>query len=456
MKVVVVGTGYVGLVSGLCLAEIGHSVVCVDIDLEKVNLINRGICPIYEEGLQSMLTKQLRDNRFRATNKISEAMQYADISIIAVGTPFDGNRIDLSYVEQVAHEIGCHLPRDRFHIVCVKSTVLPGTTSGLVGPLIESASGLQTNKDFGLCMNPEFLAEGTAVKDFMQPDRIVIGTHCNRTADIMRRLYVEFPHADVYITNPTTAEMGKYAANSLLATLISFSNEIADICGKCAEVDVMAVMESVCLDRRLSPITDHGRISPGLLKFLRAGTGFGGSCFPKDLKAITAFGSSLGANTALLNSVISRNSIQPLELLKLLDSQLGTDLAGKSITILGLAFKPGTDDIRESPAISIIEKLLKRQANVIAHDPVAGASMKNIFPNIIYAPSLELATRKTDAVLLVTAWSEYEALPKLLKGRKIPVIDGRRFFEQNAFHKYCGIGLAPPIHNLENRAIKKC
>jgi len=450
MKIVVVGTGYVGLVSGVCFAEIGHTVTCVDVDAAKVASINGSIAPIHEEGLQELIERQVREGRLTATTRLDEAMVGADVSMIAVGTPFDGTHIDLTYVKAAASQIGACLPRDRFHVVCVKSTVVPGTTTNVVGPLVEAASGLKAEVDFGLCMNPEFLAEGTAVKDFMRPDRIVIGTRGQRTAAVMRELYSRFSETDVCVTSPTTAEMGKYTANSLLATLISFSNEIADICSRCDEVDAVDVMRTVYLDRRLSPITKSGRLSPGILSFLHAGTGFGGSCFPKDLKALAAFGAGRGGDTAILDAVIARNVKQPLELMKLLEAQLGSDLSTRRIAVLGLAFKPGTDDIRESPAIRILRLLLERRAEIVAHDPVAVQNMRELFPDISYAGSMESAIENADAILLVTAWPEYQELPALMRGRSIPLIDGRRFIARDACENYSGIGIAPPRLQTSN------
>lgn len=445
MKIVVVGTGYVGLVSGVCFAEIGHTVICVDVDATKVASINCSISPIHEEGLQELLERQVQAGRLTATTLLEEAMVGADVSMIAVGTPFDGTLIDLTYVKAAASQIGACLPRDRFHVVCVKSTVVPGTTTEVVGPIVEAVSGMKAEVDFGLCMNPEFLAEGTAVNDFMRPDRIVIGTRGQRTAAVMRELYSPFSETDVCVTSPTTAEMGKYTANSLLATLISFSNEIADICSRCDEVDAVDVMRTVYLDRRLSPITQSGRVSPGILSFLHAGTGFGGSCFPKDLKALAAFGAGRGGDTSILDAVIARNAKQPLEFMKLLEAQLGSNFSGRRIAVLGLAFKPGTDDIRESPAIRILQLLLERKGIIIAHDPVAVSNMRGLFPNITYAESMESAIKDVDAVLVVTAWPEYQDLPSLMRGSSIPLVDGRRFIPRDAVESYSGIGISPSL-----------
>lgn len=447
MKVVVVGTGYVGLVSGACFANIGHKVTCVDLDRAKVALINSGSSPIVEEGLHELITCQVRNGRLTATTSLDEAMLGADIIMIAVDTPFDGKKISLDSVKAAASQIGPCLSHDRFQVVCVKSTVVPGTTLDVISPILEATSGLREEFEFGICMNPEYLAEGTALRDFMNPDRIVIGVQDQRTETIMRDLYAPFNDADVCVTNPTTAEMSKYAANSLLATLISFSNEIADICSRCKNVDVVDVMRTVYLDRRLSPKTESGRLSPGIIHFLKAGTGFGGSCFPKDLRALAAFGEQHGCDTSIISSVIARNSKQPLELIKLLESQFGNDLNGRRVLVLGLAFKPGTDDIRESPAIYILGCLVERGAQITAHDPEAMSNMQELFPNITYAKSVESAIENADAVVLVTAWSEYQVLPELMRGRSIPLIDGRRCIDSTSYDHYSGIGIGLPRAN---------
>ncbi|MBC5763630.1 UDP-glucose dehydrogenase family protein [Ramlibacter albus] len=443
MKVVVVGTGYVGLVSGVGLAEIGHEVVCVDVDQAKVESIRRGEPPIHEEGLPALLKKQVDAGRLTASTDLGAALAGADVSLIAVGTPFDGSVIDLQYVKQAATDIGRHLPKGRYHVVCVKSTVVPGTTSDVVGPLVEAASGLVAGRDFGLCMNPEFLAEGTAVKDFMNPDRIVIGTREARTESVMRELYAPFARTEVVVTTPSTAEMGKYTANALLATLISFSNEIADLCSRCGDVDVVDVLRTVYLDRRISPVTPQGRVSPGVLAFLHPGTGFGGSCFPKDLKALAAFGSAKGAMPGILDAVIARNRLQPGVLVDLAKQRLGS-LAGRRIAVLGLAFKPGTDDIRESPAVPVIRMLLDEQATVVAHDPIAIEPTSRVLssPRLSFTGSLEDALQGADAALLVTSWPQYKELPQLLRGKDIPLVDGRRFISPADLPAYEGIGRA--------------
>jgi UDPglucose 6-dehydrogenase len=444
MKIVVIGTGYVGLVSGVCLAEIGHNVICIDIDSTKIDLINSGASPIHEVGLERLLQKNLSLGRFRATTDLIHSMEGADVSIIAVGTPFNGKDIDLTFIRQAAIDIAGSL---RFvssnHVVCVKSTVIPGTTEKVVGPILEKYSGRRIGVDLGLCMNPEFLAEGTAVTDFMTPDRIVIGAIDYRTACTIKSMYQAFSETDFVLTTPATAEMCKYAANSFLATVISFSNEIANLCSKVPGVDAIDVLRTVHLDRRLSPILPHGRIEPGLMSFLLPGTGFGGSCFPKDVKALASFGAEIGRPLRIMEAVLETNRLQPDVTVDMIRSALGT-IRGKRITVLGLAFKPGTDDVRETPAISIIRALINEQAYVLAHDPIAVDSMKLAYPEtsaVHYCQDLYDAISNIDAVVLVTSWPDYLSVFDILRSNSVPIIDGRRFFDKNDYMHYHGIGL---------------
>ncbi|MDS4016645.1 MAG: UDP-glucose/GDP-mannose dehydrogenase family protein [Candidatus Accumulibacter sp.] len=443
MKIVIMGSGYVGLVSGVGLAEIGHEVVCVDVASSKVAQINSGTSPIYEEGLDALLKKNVAARCLRATTNLAEAMVGAEISMIAVGTPFDGKEIDLSFIRQAAIDIGNTLQYAAdYHVVCVKSTVVPGTTQDVVGPLLERASGRRMGEGLGLCMNPEFLAEGTAVKDFMEPDRIVIGSVDARTSALMQEMYSAFASTDFVLTTPVTAEMCKYAANSFLAATISFANEIANLCSEAGEVDAIEVLKAVHLDRRLSPLLPQGRVKPGLMSFLIPGTGFGGSCFPKDVKALVSYGAKIGRPMRILEAVLETNRKQPSETIKLVKEELGL-LSGKRIAVLGLAFKPGTDDVRESPAMPLIRALLKEGAHVVAHDPIAIPSMKAAIPevDVDYCACLSDAIRDVAAVVLVTSWPQYAAIHNLLDSQAIPIIDGRRFLDKRKFARYRGIGL---------------
>jgi UDPglucose 6-dehydrogenase len=445
MRISVIGTGYVGLVSGVCLAEKGHSVECVDIDAEKIEQIKRGIPPIYEKGLEALLRKNA-GTALRASTNLRDAVLASDLSLIAVGTPFDGSEIDLRYIRAVAREIGLALrDKDGYHVVVVKSTVVPGTTDQVVLPILEEASGKLAGADFGVGMNPEFLREGEAVGDFMTPDRIVLGGHDERTLDALTELYAPFQGADVIRTSNKTAEMIKYAANSLLATLISFSNEIGNLCAALGGIDVVDAMEGVHLDKRLSPIlADGARLTPAFTTYLAAGCGYGGSCFPKDVKALIAHGRAAGMPMSLLEAVVRVNEGQPREILRLLDKHFSS-MVGTRTAVLGLAFKPGTDDMRESPSIPVVRELQARGALVQAYDPAARHEAEKLFSpdNITYSDTLEGALEDAEAVVLMTRWTEFDALPNLI-ARRTPqplVVDGRRMLDKRHFLRYEGIGL---------------
>jgi UDPglucose 6-dehydrogenase/GDP-mannose 6-dehydrogenase len=443
MKVAVIGTGYVGLVSGVCLAAKGHDVTCVDLDAEKVARINAGDPPIYEEGLKDLL-RETAGRSLRATTDLAGAVRDSDISLIAVGTPFEGSAIDLKYIRAVAAEIGAALKdRSGYHMVVVKSTVVPGTTEDVVLPILEETSGKRAGADFGVGMNPEFLREGEAIGDFMEPDRIVLGGIDARAIDTLAELYAPFPGAALVRTDPRTAEMIKYAANALLATLISFSNEIGNLCARIG-VDAVEVMAGVHLDKRFSPILPDGcRVRPASLTFLEAGCGFGGSCFPKDVKALIAFGEAAGAPMDLLRSVIGVNEAQPEKMLDMLRRHY-PDLAGRRIAVLGMAFKPGTDDIRESPSLPVTRALVEAGARVTAYDPVARHEAEAVFGTAVnFRDDLAEAVADAEAVLVMTRWPEFAALPGLIAGAANPplVIDGRRMLARDSVPRYAGIGL---------------
>lgn len=445
MRVSVAGTGYVGLVSGICLASLGHKVVCVDVDPAKVEKINSGEPPIYEDGLAELMQKHVGSD-LTATCELKQAVLESDLTLIAVGTPFDGNIIDLKFIRQVAAEIGQALAeKSGYHMVVVKSTVVPGTTEDVVLPILEQNSGKRAGLDFGVGMNPEFLKEGEAINDFMNPDRIVLGGIDDRSIDRLDELYEVFGDADKIRTTPRTAEMIKYTANSLLATLISFSNEIGNLCAEIGNVDVTHVMQGVHLDKRLSPILEDGsRITPSITTYLEAGCGFGGSCFPKDVKALIAYGSQHSQPMNILKSVVGINETQPQKMIDMLLENY-PDIAGKTVSVLGLSFKPGSDDMRESPAIPIVSELLKLGARVKAYDPVAEHEAKKVFANqsIDYSPSLRGAIEHADVVMLVTRWPEFSEIPLLLKQANASplVIDGRRLLDTASVENYAGIGL---------------
>jgi UDPglucose 6-dehydrogenase/GDP-mannose 6-dehydrogenase len=446
MNISIIGSGYVGLVSGVCLAEKGHRVTCVDVDQEKVDKINSGFSPIYETGLTELLKKNI-GLKLTATTDLRRSVFDTDITMIAVGTPFNGNEIDLTFIREVSLQLGIALKeKPSYHLVVVKSTVVPGTTDRVVAPILEEASGKKAGKDFGVGMNPEFLREGEAVRDFLFPDRIVLGGMDEKSIEVLEKVYSVFKGTDKLKTNNRTAEMIKYTANSLLATMISFSNEIGNLCAATEGVDVVDVMQGVHLDKRLSPIlADGSRLTPSFTSYLAAGCGFGGSCFPKDVMALIAHGKKAGQPMELLDAVMKINKRQPGEILFLLKKKL-LSLEGKHIAILGLAFKPGTDDMRESPAIPVVRGLLSEGARIKAYDPIAKDEARKLFGNhdIVYPDNLAQTLKGTEAVVLLTRWEEFNNVPEALR-QMTPqplFIDGRRMIEKHSVARYEGIGLS--------------
>jgi len=444
MRVSVIGAGYVGLVTGACLADKGHQVVCVDVNTEKVRAINRAVPLIYENGLPELLAKNISSN-LRATTDLHQAVIDTDVTFVAVGTPFDGGEIDLTYVKDASRQIGLAL-RDKaaYHLVVVKSTVVPGTTDGVVRPILEEVSGKQVGLDFGLGMNPEFLTEGVAVRDFMFPDRIVLGGIDQKSLDVLEELYGSFEGIPRIRTNNKTAEMIKYTSNALLATMISFSNEIGNLCAALGDIDAVDVMHAIHTNSYLSCSLPNGnRFAAPITSFLEAGCGFGGSCLPKDLKALIAHGRKAGSSMQLLEAAISINERQHEQVLARLKRHF-PNLAGVRITVLGLAFKPDTNDIRESPAIPIIEALLADEAEVRAFDPAANCEAQKLFGNeVTVCDDIEQAIANAEAIVLVTRWEEFRTLPQVL-ARLDPqplFVDGRRMLDKSTIARYEGIGL---------------
>jgi len=445
MRISVIGTGYVGLVSGVCFAEKGHEVVCVDNNDSIVDKINSSISPIYEKDLVGLLSSNI-GKRLSASSDLFKAVHESDVSILAVGTPYDGDEIDLKYVREVSRQLGLALrEKDSYHTIIVKSTVIPGTTDDLVIPLLEEYSNKEAGADFGVGMNPEFLREGEAISDFMNPDRIVLGGIDKRTHDIMTELYAGFIGVDILLTNNKTAEMIKYTSNSLLATLISFSNEIGNLSASLGGIDALDVMNGVHLDKRISPILeDNKRLFPSLISYLEPGCGFGGSCFPKDVKALIAHGINNNQKMSLLKAVISINDVQPYEIINRVKRHF-KNISKLKIAVLGLAFKPGTDDMRESPSIKIINTLLEENAMINAYDPIAEDEAKKIFnnSNINYCGSVLEAIYDSDIIMLLTSWPEFKDVPKIIKDNNLNplVIDGRRMIQKDSVTRYEGIGL---------------
>jgi UDPglucose 6-dehydrogenase len=440
-KISVIGVGYVGLCTAVGLASRGYSVIACDIEVEKINKINQGIPPFFEPGIQEKLSECIRSGMLKGlANETDRAVVETDFTYVAVGTPSkpDGS-IDLTYIESVALNIGKALKqKNGYHITIIKSTVVPGTTQNVVLPLLERESGKKCDVDFGLCMNPEFLRQGSAFQDTLNADRVVIGSHDKQAGDKLEALYRDFYsiHVPPIIqTTLSTAELIKYASNAMLATKISFINTIANICEKIPGTDVKVVAEVMGLDKRIGP------------QFLDAGLGYGGSCFPKDVKALIACSEAFDYTPELLVATENVNKYQPLKAVEFCRQQLGT-LKDKQIAVLGLAFKPDTDDLREARAIPIIAQLLAEGACIVAYDPVAFPTANVIFKNSIrYADSVVGCLKGADCCILVTEWSEFKKLtPDFFKAhmKQAILIDGRRIYDPQIFNKkliFSAIGL---------------
>jgi len=409
-----------------------------------VDAINRGVCPIHEKGLPEIIARHAGSG-LTATADLSAAVRGSELTLIAAPTPFDGKVIDLTFIKQIATQIGNALKaKAGYHVVVVKSTVVPGTTDDVVGALIEEASGKLRGEQFGLGMNPEFLSEGVAVHDFMNPDRIVLGGIDARTQDAIAELYASFESVPLIPCNNATAEMIKYASNALQASMISFANEIANICEGIGAVDALDVMRGVHAMKELTVHADGRRVRSPITSFLSPGCGFGGSCFPKDVKALNAHAAALNVDTPLLAAVLAINAERPKRLVDQAEAALG-GLKGRRVAVLGLAFKPETDDLRESPALSIVRELQRRGASVVAFDPIANEAAKRALDDSPpeFAASLEGAIEGVEAVVLVTRWAEFASLgERLLKqGSQAVVIDGRRLIDPQSVHRYIGVGL---------------
>jgi len=411
MRISIIGSGYVGLVIGMCFVKLGNEVIFVDVDERKIKMINSAQPPIYEEGLEELMREF--KGKYHATKDYHEAVLNSDVTFIAVGTPPNKNgSIDLTYVKKASKEIGKALKeKDDYHVVVVKSTVPLGTTEGVVKPILEKHSGKKAFEDFGLAMNPEFLREGVALYDFLNPDRIVLGVQDEKTRKVLEVLYTPI-NAPKLIVDIKTAEMIKYASNAFLATKISFANEIGNICKKLG-IDSWRVFEGVGLDHRIGP------------HFFQTGIGWGGSCLPKDIKALISKAKEIKEEPLILEAVVKVNEKQPLKLIELLKKHV-PDFRNKIVGVLGLSFKPNTDDVRETRAYMVIKRLLKEGSRVIAYDPIAMENFRRFYPDvgkkIAYAGSAEEVLKVADIILIVTEWKEFE---KLDYSGKI-VIDGRR------------------------------
>lgn len=433
MRVAVIGTGYVGLISGVCLADEGHVVTCVDLNENIVEKLNAETPTIYEEGLPGLLKKVVRSGNFRASNQLDVALETAEIVLVAVGTPSDEGSIDLSFIGEACKSIGNYIKKsDNFLSVIIKSTVVPGTTDTFVKGILEESSGKKLG-EFGLGMNPEFLREGSAIRDFSRPDRIVLGYEDSETLSRLEELYSPW-NVDKLSMSSRSAELVKYANNTLLATQISVMNEIANLSSKLGGINFSDVCAGVHSDKRWSPILDSGlRIKPEILSYLVPGCGFGGSCFPKDVQALRTQGVKLGLNMQLLNAVLDVNERQADQVASILERELG-NLSNKKVLILGLSFKPGTDDVRESPSLKLVPNFVSRGATVFAHDPIAIEAFSYMlgsdFEGISFVEKWKEVIPTVDVIVLTTGWEEYLELANLDIAGKT-VFDCRSFLIKN-------------------------
>ena len=427
MKIAIVGTGYVGLVTGTCFSEVGVDVTCVDIDQNKIENLNKGILPIYEPGLDEMVTRNVQKKRLHFSTSLQESIQDAEVIFIAVGTPPDEDgSADLKYVLAVAAGIGEHMQKPL--VVVTKSTVPVSTAEKVRKALQEQLDKRGSKLDFYVASNPEFLKEGAAIEDFMKPDRIVVGVDRTEAEELMRKLYKPFlmnGHPIFFMDIPS-AEMTKYAANAMLATKISFMNDIANLC-EIMGADVNMVRKGIGSDARIGT------------KFIYPGVGYGGSCFPKDVKALIKTAKENKYNMRILNAVEEVNENQKEVLFSKVKTHFNGDLKGKTFALWGLSFKPKTDDMREAPSLVIIEKLLKAGANVIAYDPVAmHEAERMIGKTITYATDMYDTLNNADGLLIVTEWPEFrvpdfDEVNKRLKEKVI--FDGRNIFDHQDMKK---------------------
>ncbi len=442
MKISVVGTGYVGLVSGTCFAETGINVVCVDIDQRKIDMLNNGKIPIYEPGLEDIYKRNVEKGRLSFSTSLKDSLVDADAVFIAVGTPPDEDgSADLKYVLGVAREVGRNM--DHYMVVVTKSTVPVGTSKKVKAAIQEELEKRGSNVPFDVASNPEFLKEGSAVEDFLKPDRIVVGIESKEAEKVMQRLYKPFllnGHPILFM-DIASSEMTKYAANAMLATKISFMNDIANLC-ELVGADVSMVRKGIGSDPRIGN------------KFIYPGTGYGGSCFPKDVQALVRTADEYGHSLDILKAVEAVNYRQKSVLVGKILKHFGGDIKGRKFAMWGLAFKPKTDDMREAPALVIIDHLLQKGASVVAYDPVAMEEARRIVGDRIgYAKDEYDACVDADALILVTEWPEFRmpnfrVLGKLLKSKII--FDGRNIYEpeemaENEF-TYYSIGRKPVLN----------
>lgn len=434
-SVSIMGTGFIGLCSAACFAKKDIQVMASTHNKEKAQMINDGIAPFYEADLQEMMDdiKTKNPELLQCLTDPVKAVLETDISMITQGTPMrEDKSINLGYIESTAREIGEALKqKDKYHLVVVRSTVVPGTSRNLVGKIITEVSGKELGKDFGLCMQPEFLAEGRSIEDTLRPDRIVIGGFDDKSGERLKEFYEYFygdhlENCPILRMNLESAELVKYGNNCLLSTKISYANEFANFAELVPNVDISQVMKGVGLDYRINS------------RFLRAGAGFGGSCFHKDVNAIKAWSKSKGYTSRLLEAVLDINDDQAIHIVDIAQ-ELAGKLAGKKVSLLGLAFKPGTDDMREAASIRVVDELRKRGVtDIIGYDPKANKTAEiELGDKIKYANSIEEALNNSECALLITEWDEFKNLTPndFKKHMKLPnLVDGRRIYNYNIFN----------------------
>lgn len=424
MRIVMIGTGYVGLVSGVCLADFGHEVICVDNDNAKIEMLNSGEVPIFEPNLKTLVNKNVNASRLKFTTDLKESMNSANVVFIAVGTPSrrgDGHA-DLSYVYAATNEISKHI--NKFTVIATKSTVPVGT-----GDEIEKILSKNHSKDkFSVVSNPEFLREGAAIKDFKHPDRIIVGAECNDAVEIMKAVYrpLFINETPIMFTNRRTSELIKYASNSFLATKISFINEMADLCENVG-ADVQALARGMGLDKRIAP------------KFLHAGPGYGGSCFPKDTTALIRTAEESKVSLPIIQSVIKSNENRKHKMVQKISHFFNGDLNNKTLAFLGLAFKPNTDDMRDAASLTIIPELQNNGALIKVYDPESMKEAKSLLQNIDYTKNSYDCIKGADAMIILTEWDEFRALDmiRVKKSLRSPnIIDLRNIYNPQSMQEY--------------------
>ncbi len=438
MKVTVIGTGYVGLVSGACLAEVGNNVLCLDVNAEKIAILQQGGIPIFEPGLEDMVRRNVSAGRLHFTTDVEKAAQHGVVQFIAVGTPPDEDgSADLQYVLAAARSIGRHM--NEYRLIVDKSTVPVGTADKVRTAVHEELTQRGLALDFGVASNPEFLKEGAAIEDFMRPDRIVIGTDNEKATDLMRKLYAPFQrnHERLVVMDVRSAELTKYAANAMLATRISFMNELANLAEKLG-ADIEAVRQGIGSDTRIG------------YHFLYSGCGYGGSCFPKDVQALRRTAAENGVPMRVIDAVEAANEAQKHLLLSKIIARFGADLRGRRFALWGLAFKPNTDDMREAPSRVLMEGLWQRGAQVVAFDPVAAHETRRIYgehPQLQLVDTPEAALVGADALAIVTEWKVFRSpdFVQIAAALKSPIVfDGRNLYDpvqlRELGFEYFGIG----------------